>query len=88
MAPLVPAGRMALSNYLMHSVVGVVIFYGIGFGLFGRVSLTPAVLGALGFFIVQIFLSRWWLQRAQFGPAEWLWRIFTYRRLIPLFKTR
>ena len=87
MAPLVPAGRMALSNYLMHSVFGVVIFYGIGFGLFGRVSLTPAVLGALGFFIVQIFLSRWRLQRAQFGPAEWLWRIFTYGRLIPLFKT-
>ena len=87
MKPLVPVGRMALSNYLMHSVAGVVIFYGIGFGLFGRVSLTPAVLGALGFFIVQIFLSGWWLQRAQFGPAEWLWRVFTYRRLIPLFKT-
>jgi uncharacterized protein len=87
MKPLVLVGRMALSNYLMHSVAGVVIFYGIGFGLFGRVSLTPAVLGALGFFIVQIFLSRWWLQRAQFGPAEWLWRVFTYRRLIPLFKT-
>ena len=87
MEPLVPVGRMALSNYLMHSVAGVVIFYGIGFGLFGRLSLTAAVLGALAFFVLQIFLSCWWLQRAQFGPAEWLWRIFTYRRRIPLFKT-
>ena len=85
MALLVPVGRMALSNYLMHSVAGVVIFYGIGFGLFGRLSLTAAVAGALAFFILQMFLSRWWLRRARFGPAEWLWRMFTYRRRIPLF---
>ena len=85
MAPLAPVGRMALSNYLMHSVAGVVIFYGIGFGLFGRLSLTAAVVGALAFFILQMFLSRWWLRRARFGPAEWLWRMFTYRRRIPLF---
>lgn len=85
MAPLVPVGRMALSNYLMHSVAGVLIFYGVGFGLFGRLSLTAAVVGALAFFVLQMFLSRWWLRRARFGPAEWLWRMFTYRRRIPLF---
>jgi uncharacterized protein len=88
MEPLAPVGRMALSNYLMHSVAGVVVFYGIGFGFLGRVSLTGAVLGAVAFFVLQVFLSRWWLRRAEFGPAEWLWRIFTYRRLIPLFKSR
>jgi uncharacterized protein len=70
----------------MHSVAGIVIFYGIGFGLLGRLSLTAAVFIALAFFILQMLLSRWWLRRAQFGPAEWLWRMFTYRRLIPLFK--
>jgi uncharacterized protein len=86
MAPLVPVGRMALSNYLMHSAAGVVVFYGIGFGLFGRLSLTAAVVGALAFFILQMVLSRWWLRRARFGPAEWLWRMFTYRRRIPLFE--
>jgi uncharacterized protein len=85
MAPLVPVGRMALSNYLIHSVAGVLIFYGVGFGLFGRLSLTAAVVGALAFFVLQMFLSRWWLRRARFGPAEWLWRMFTYRRRIPLF---
>lgn len=86
MAALAPAGRMALSNYLMHSVAGVLIFYGIGFGLFGRLSLTAAVVAALAFFVLQIVLSRWWLRRARFGPAEWLWRMFTYRRRIPLFQ--
>ena len=86
MAALAPAGRMALSNYLMHSVAGVLIFYGIGFGLFGRLSLTAAVVAALAFFVLQIVLSRWWLRRARFGPAEWLWRMFPYRRRIPLFQ--
>jgi uncharacterized protein len=86
MAALAPAGRMALSNYLMHSVAGVLIFYGIGFGLFGRLSLTAAVVAALVFFVLQTVLSRWWLRRARFGPAEWLWRMFTYRRRIPLFQ--
>ena len=83
---MAPVGRMALSNYLMHSIVGFAVFYGIGFGLFGRLSLTAAVAGALLFFALQMFLSHWWLKHAQFGPAEWLWRMFTYRRTFPLFK--
>jgi uncharacterized protein len=89
MRALAPAGRMALTNYLMHSVAGMVIFYSFGFGLFGRVSLTMAIAGALVFFLLQIVISRWWLTRAQFGPAEWLWRMFTYRqRFTLLAKTR
>ena len=83
---LAPVGRMALSNYLMHSVAGVIAFYGLGFGLFGRLSLSAAVAAALLFFVLQIFTSRWWLERASFGPAEWLWRMFTYGRRFPLFR--
>ena len=83
---LAPAGRMALSNYLMQSVAGVIIFYGLGFGLFGRLSLSAAVIGACAFFALQLLVSRWWLARANFGPAEWVWRMFTYRRRFPLMK--
>jgi uncharacterized protein len=79
-------GRMALSNYLLHSVAGVVLFYGIGFGLFGRVSLIVALVLAVAFFAVQIVASEVWLSRAAFGPAEWVWRTFTYGRRFPLFK--
>jgi uncharacterized protein len=86
MRALAPAGRMALTNYLMHSVAGLIIFYSFGFGLFGRVSLTVAVAGAIVFFLLQMLISRWWLARAQFGPAEWLWRMFTYRRRFALFR--
>jgi uncharacterized protein len=88
MEALAPVGRMALSNYLMHSVAGVLVFYGLGFGLFGRLSLTAAVIGALLFFALQMVLSRWWLRHASFGPAEWLWRMFTYGRRFDLFRMR
>ena len=79
-------GRMALSNYLLHSIVGVIVFYGLGFGLFGRVSFLVALALGVLFFVVQIAASRVWLSRAAFGPAEWLWRMFTYRRRFPLFE--
>ena len=83
-ALIAPVGRMALTNYILHSVAGVVIFYGIGFGLFGRVALVPALGIAVTFFLVQIVTSRLWLSRFTFGPAEWLWRNFTYRRRFSL----
>ena len=77
---------MALSNYLLHSVVGVLVFYGIGFDLFGRLSLPLALALGVAFFAVQIVASEAWLSRAAFGPAEWFWRMFTYGRRFPLFK--
>ena len=84
---IAPVGRMALTNYLLHSVAGVVIFYGIGFGLFGRLSLAPALAVAVTFFLVQIVTSRAWLARYTFGPAEWVWRTFTYQRRFALSRS-
>ena len=77
-------GRMALTNYLAHSVIGIVVFYGIGFNLYGRLSLVSALMFAVGLFALQIVLSLAWLRIAAFGPAEWLWRMFTYRRRFAL----
>jgi uncharacterized protein len=81
-----PVGRMALTSYLTHSIVGVLGFYGIGLGYYGRVSLSVAIAGCFALFAVQIVVSRLWLTYASFGPAEWLWRTFTYRRRFPLFR--
>ena len=83
---LAPAGRMALTNYLMQTAIAIAIFYGVGFGLMGRVGavwwplLTAAVLA------VQVAVSRWWLQRFTFGPIEWIWRQATYQRRLPLVR--
>jgi uncharacterized protein len=77
---LAPVGRMALSNYLTHSVVCTLIFYGYGLGLYG--SFGPAITIILTFVIyrIQISSSKWWLARYRFGPFEWLWRSLTYGR--------
>jgi uncharacterized protein len=79
-----PVGRMALTNYLLQSVVLVGVFHGIGLGLFGQVSLATTLLIATALFLVQVPLSALWLRRYSYGPIEWLWRQFTYGARMPL----
>jgi uncharacterized protein len=78
------AGRMALSNYLMQSIIFSLLFYGFGLGLSGRLSPVVAALVGIAVFAAQLKLSAWWLRRFCFGPAEWLWRSLTYARWQPL----
>ena len=71
-------GRMALTNYLMQSLICAVIFTGLGFGLLGdwqRIELYGVVIAIWAF---QIWLSAFWLQRYRLGPLEWVWRALTY----------
>lgn len=81
---LAPAGRMALTNYLLQSLVGTWIFYGHGLGLWGEVGRAGQVAGVLTFFALQVAASHWWLARFHQGPVEWAWRVFTYGRRMPL----
>ncbi len=81
---LAPAGRMALTNYLAQSVIGTLVFYGYGLGLWGEVSRAGQVLGVVVVFALQMVASRWWLERFRYGPLEWLWRAFTYWQWPPL----
>lgn len=77
-------GRMALSNYLAHSLVMTSLFYGYGLNLYAEV---PRV-WQQGFVAVliglQLLLSPWWLKHFRFGPAEWLWRSLTYGQRQPM----
>jgi uncharacterized protein len=82
--PLAAVGRMAFTNYLMHTVICTIIFYGHGFGLFGRVSRTWQMLIVLFIFAFQLWLCPWWLKHFRFGPIEWLWRSLTYRKIQPM----
>ena len=77
-------GRMALSNYLLQSLVMTTIFYGYGLSLYGEVPRLALMLFVLGFIGVQLVLSPWWLARFRFGPAEWAWRSLTYWRRQPM----
>jgi uncharacterized protein len=80
---LAPLGRMALTNYLMQSLICMAFFYGFGLGQWG-LPRSQQVLFVLGVYAAQIAFSHWWLARFRYGPMEWLWRGFTYRQAPPL----
>ena len=80
---LAPVGRMALTNYLLQSLICTTIFYGYGFGLFGKVGAAAGFGLSLLIYLLQIPWSHWWMARFHFGPVEWLWRTLTYGRAQP-----
>lgn len=83
LAPLGQAGRMALTNYVLQSVLCSFIFNGYGLGLYEKVGAAGLWGFTLVIFIFQIWLSNWWLARFQFGPLEWAWRSLTYLQKQP-----
>jgi uncharacterized protein len=84
MQVLAPVGRMALTNYLLQSVVSICLYDGWGLGLVGRLPPSRCVALTLAVFALQIPFSHWWLSRFRFGPAEWLWRSLTYGQAQPM----
>ncbi|GLY25378.1 DUF418 domain-containing protein [Micromonospora sp. NBRC 101691] len=77
---LAPAGRMALTNYLGQSVVGLLTFTGIGFGLAGTFSPLALFAFALAVFGAQLVVSALWLRWFRYGPVEWALRWLTNAR--------
>jgi uncharacterized protein len=75
---LAAVGRMALTNYLAHSLVYLFVLYGFGLALLAMAGPTFCLLLALGVFMLQVAFSRWWLARWRYGPIEYLWRWATY----------
>ena len=76
---LAPAGRMALTNYLLQSLISTFVFYGYGAGQWGLARSWQVVYVA-AVFALQVAFSHWWLSHYRYGPMEWLWRAITYRR--------
>lgn len=88
LTPLAAVGKMALTSYLMQSLIGVFIFFNIGLGLFTKTSPGINALLCFAIFGLQIFFCRWWLQHFHYGPVEWLWRSATDFKWQPLYKQR
>ena len=79
---LLATGRMALTNYLSQTVLGMLVLN----VLLADASVTRTGIFAfcVGIWAVQLWWSPLWLSRFRFGPAEWLWRVATYRKGQPL----
>jgi len=81
---LAPMGRMALTNYLMQTILCIMIFYGVGFGFGGHIG--PVVIWpiAFGIYTLQIIYSNFWFRYFNYGPFEWVWRMLTYGKRLKL----
>lgn len=80
---LAAAGQMALTNYLLQSIICTLVFTGFGLGNYGRFSQTLLYLTVLEISLVLVVFSVLWLRHYRYGPAEWLWRCLIYRRWLP-----
>ena len=83
-ARLAPVGRMALTNYLAHSLCYLFFLTGAGLGMLGHFGATVCLALSILIFGAQVVFSRWWLRHYRFGPAEWLWRSLTYGQSQPM----
>lgn len=81
---LAAVGKMALSNYLIHTVISNIIFMGFGFGLFGELQRYELYYVVIAIWIVQLIYSPIWLKYFRYGPAEWLWRSLSYMKVQPI----
>ncbi|RPH33776.1 MAG: DUF418 domain-containing protein [Bacteroidales bacterium] len=78
---IAPVGRMALTNYLLHSIICTTLFLPYGFGLFGKIEIWQGILLTIAIYGLQIPFSNWWLKKFNYGPFEWLWRSLTYLKI-------
>jgi uncharacterized protein len=78
MAKLAPLGRMALSNYLLQSIICTLLFNGYGFGFYQQLPRAWHIPFAIVLISMQALFSTWWLKRYSMGPAEYIWRWLTY----------
>jgi len=76
--PFAAVGRMALTDYLMQSVLCTLFFYHYTTGLYGRIGPAIGLVPTVILYGAQVVFSNWWLKRYRFGPMEWLWRGMTY----------
>lgn len=75
---IAPYGRMSLTNYLGQSIIGGMLFYGWGFGLYSVSGHTMSLFIGMAVVFMQWLFCRWWLKRHRRGPFEELWHRLTY----------
>lgn len=79
---LQPVGQMALTNYIMQSVLMTVFFYGMN--MFNEIDAVWFIPIVLIVFAVQTVYSHLWMKKFKSGPLEWIWRSVTYGRIMPI----
>lgn len=77
-------GRMALSHYLLQSLLLSVFFYGYGMGYYARIGQPGLYLVVLEIWIIHILFTVFWAKFYYMGPAEWLLKSLIHRKWMPI----
>jgi uncharacterized protein len=77
-------GQMAFTNYIMHSVICTLFFFGYGLNYYAELEFYQIFYLAFAIWILQLILSPIWLRYFYFGPLEWVWRSLTYWKMQPM----
>lgn len=78
-------GKMALTCYISQSALAIVLFYGVGFGWGMQLTMPEVVCSAIGVYLLEIICSFLWFKYFAYGPLEWIWRMLTYCKRLPIF---
>ena len=79
-------GQMAFTNYIMHSVVCTLFFFGYGLNYYAELEFYQIYFVVLAIWAVQLVVSPLWLRCFLYGPLEWVWRSLTYWRVQPFVR--
>jgi uncharacterized protein len=79
-------GKMTLTNYMTQNLIGLLVFSGFGLGIWNTKPLWFYLVLAIVVYIVQVYFSKWWLSKYNYGPIEWIWRQLSYRKRLQLKK--
>lgn len=77
-------GQMAFTNYIVHTIICTLIFFGYGLNYYAEVEYYKIYFVVFGIWILQLVYSPIWLRYYLFGPLEWLWRSLTYWKIQPM----
>ncbi len=83
---LASVGQMALTNYIMQTIIATTLFYGHGLGWFGSMDRFRLLFVVWGIWSIQLLISPLWMARFRYGPLEWLWRSLSYMAIQPIRK--
>jgi uncharacterized protein len=81
-------GKMTLTNYLVQNVISFFVFGGVGLGLGSKMPYWFYLALPFAIYIIQVYFSKWWLSQYNYGPVEWLWRMLSYHKILPIKKER
>ncbi len=86
--PLASVGRTALTNYIVQTIVAVIVFDGWAMGNWGTWRMSEIAVLVVCVWAAQLVISPLWLKFMRFGPLEWAWRSLTYWRAQPMVRAR